>query len=174
MPESLPHVYDALTTPVPLATDVAPGALCLTAGGAMISDGSAWKYLEAGSGISLRDMPLPYPFLGRVTTAESPSLELDKTDPAALARIIGQGLASLIPDVEVSVTGPCITITSPPAQTLTVSVSTTPTEPPLIQVEQTPREQGEAWGDYARRVGAGAPGADRDGWLARLRARAGE
>ncbi len=174
MPESSPGLYNSFLAPVPPATEAAPGSLCLTPDGPMVSDGNEWTYLEAGSGISLREVSLPYPLLARVTASEKPSLELDATDPAALAMIIGQGLASLIPDVEISVKGACITITSPPAQALTVSVSSTPTEPPLIQVEQVPREQGEAWGDYASRIGAGAPGSDRDDWLARLRARAGE
>lgn len=172
MADSLPHLYEAFSTPMPLATEVARGALCLTAGGALISDGSEWTYLEAGSGISLRDVP--YPLLGRVAQPESPQLELGNVGPDQLAEMLGQGLASLLQGVEVSVKGSCVTLTSPPAQTLSVSVSATPDEPPLIQVEMTPRAPGEAWGDYARRIGVGPPGADRDAWLARLRARAGE
>jgi hypothetical protein len=91
-----------------------------------------------------------------------------------MADLVATSLRTFVPDVEVTVEGSCITITSPPAQTFLVSVTESPTEPPLIKVNMTPREAGEAWGDYAARIKANPPEADRETWIAGLRALAGE
>lgn len=169
-PHPPPAIFGGLNTPRLEAASVSLGALYISPDGEVfVSDGESWERV-----VSL-DPPETQ------SLAEASELQPEVCVPRAevgslskMAELVATSLRTFVPNVEVTVEGSCITVTSPPAQTLIVSVTESSTEPPLIKVDVTPREAGEAWGDYAARIEASPPGADRETWVARLRALAGE
>lgn len=108
--------------------------------------------------------------------ALSPGLE--ETMAATLAKALGEQM----PDLGISVAENTVTMTSAIGERLEIATSCMPSEPPLIDVKRSiarpdtiiPRKAGETWGDFAKRVDHGPPGADAELWLQRLRVLAGE
>jgi hypothetical protein len=109
---------------------------------------------------------------------------VEKPTPPAeeIAAQLAQSFGELRPDLQFVANGNTVTITTPTAVDMIVTCSVGTDAPPLIDVRTAvarpnmiiPRQAGETWGDFAKRVGHGPPGREEGSWLQRLRVLAGE